>query len=98
MKPESSILQLELNTEMVHYDLGTAHVQLKEYQAAVSEFSKVLSINPKSTAAYNMLGNIYLNNLNKPDVALQYFGNSLRVNPEQPRASELRELIRKSGS
>lgn len=46
--PESNQLQQELPLEIVHYDLGTAHFQLKEYNAAISEFAKALSINPES--------------------------------------------------
>ncbi|OGW44890.1 MAG: hypothetical protein A2132_02680 [Nitrospirae bacterium RBG_16_43_11] len=47
-EPESDQLQQRLPLEMIHYDLGTAHLQLKEYNAAISAFSIALSINPDS--------------------------------------------------
>ena len=50
--PEGIELQVWLNKEMAHYDLGIAYMQLKEYPSAIKEFSAVITINPSSPEAH----------------------------------------------
>ena len=59
VKSEDKRLLPDRNIEMIHYDLGIAHLQLREFQEAVAEFSKVLSINPNSRESQYGLARAY---------------------------------------
>jgi len=67
---------------------GTAHFQKREYDLAIQSYQKALQLEPKSAAAYNLLGMAYrfkYNELADPDLKkkeIEAFQKAIEVNPD----------------
>jgi len=65
--------RLMKDSAVVHYNLGVIHTQRQEYTDAVTEFSKVLDLNPTDPATHYNLGIIYSEYFNNRQKAIMHF-------------------------
>ncbi len=72
--------------EDASYYFKKAQIQYQHqmYIYAVENLERVLIINPKHTAALNLLATIYLNHYNNRVRALQFYNQSLAIDDNQP--------------
>ncbi len=61
-------------------DRGTAYSELKNYQAALNDLTKAISIEPKNGLAYTIRGVVYFRS-NRPQLAIKDFDTALTINP-----------------
>ena len=54
-------MEIDQGDSHAYYNLGVAKVHLGEYQAAVSDFTKAIDIDPQHEWAHNNRGVAYLN-------------------------------------
>ncbi len=74
---------------------GNQYLRQGRFQEAVTEFEKMLSIDPRSaTVCYN-LGAIYAHRLNDPGRAETYFRMCLEIDPGGPAAAAAREELKR---
>ena len=87
---------ISLNSDhaYAHYGLGEileAHMGLPE--EGFSEFEKAVSIAPTDPNLRRLVGEAYARN-GRPREAVRHLQESLRLEPDSPRAQEVRETIR----
>ena len=68
-----------------HIALGGVYYQAGEYDEAIAEFKKAISINPNNESAYNGLGGVY-HQAGEYDEAIAEFKKAISVNPNSLRA------------
>ena len=61
-------------------DSGNANINSKNYDQALADFSRAISIDPKSAAAYVGRGRVY-NLQNQPDLALGELNKAIEIDP-----------------
>lgn len=65
--------RLVKDNSVLHYNLGVFHIQKQEYNEAISEFEKVLDLNPADSATHYNLAIIYAEYLaNRPKAILHF--------------------------
>jgi tetratricopeptide (TPR) repeat protein len=74
-----------------HYESGMAHYNLKEYKAAIDEFSAAYRIKPDPALLYNLAQAYRL--ADDPDQALHFYRTYLRSVPEASNRTEVQERI-----
>jgi tetratricopeptide (TPR) repeat protein len=77
-----------------HFQRGRDLVNSQEFKAAAEEFEKALETNPRSAAAHYELGCLCDGKLGDYAAAVYHYERLLRLDPESPRASLVRERIR----
>jgi type IV pilus assembly protein PilF len=70
-----------------HYQLGLSLMNDNNIQPAFVEFQKALELNPNDKEALNVIGVIYLLNLEDYPKAIEYFQRALRTDPKYAEAS-----------
>ena len=65
-----------------NYELGRLYAKHGEYDAAIAEFQKTLTVDPTYADAYRQLGEIYREHLMRADLASPYFQRYLELRPE----------------
>ena len=66
-------------------DRGVAKWRLKQFDAAIADFSKAVSLNPDYAPAYNNRGNVYMD-LNRTEEAYRDFDKAIALSPRfRPR-------------
>jgi tetratricopeptide (TPR) repeat protein len=79
--------------ETNHMEMGKFYFLNNKYDEAVSEFKKVLEINPLNAEAYYNIGLIHESS-NKPDEAKEMYFKALSINQDYKIAREkLNKLI-----
>jgi tetratricopeptide (TPR) repeat protein len=73
------VIELDQNYADAYNNRGAAYVSLKDYAAAVSDFTRSIELAP-SANAYNNRGNIYLSQ-QKYEEAIADFGDGLKLKP-----------------
>jgi tetratricopeptide (TPR) repeat protein len=83
--------------ERAHFLLGTAYFGRQNYDKAISEYQKSISINPNFSGAYNLMGYSY-RSLEKYDDAEQAFRKYIELIPNDPNPYDsYAELLMKTG-
>ncbi len=67
-------------TNKLYLDRANAYSAQKKYDLAVSDFSKVIELDPKNADAYNARGNAYLQS-DKTDLAIQDINKAIGIDP-----------------
>ncbi len=70
-----------------HYQMGLSLLNNNNIQPAFVEFQKALEFNPDDKEVLNIIGVIYLLNLEDYPKAIEYFQRALRVDPQYAEAS-----------
>ncbi len=79
----------------IYYYLGNTFYRSTQYTEAVNALYQSIHYQPNNPLAHKMLGVIYANFLNNPSKALFHLKETLRLNPRQPMAEDIDEVIRK---
>jgi tetratricopeptide (TPR) repeat protein len=88
-------LEIDPTSADAQFNLGTALFNLEQYADAREPLQMAVSLNPAESApALSLLGEAQLK-LGDIREALRAFRKSLETTPDQPKAAELREKIRK---
>ena len=80
--------RLSKDNAVLHYNLGVFHTQRQSYDDAISEFEKVLEINPNDTATHYNLGVVYSEYLNDKPKAITHFRRYLMGAPPSDKDIE----------
>jgi tetratricopeptide (TPR) repeat protein len=76
----------------MHFTLGDAHFELKQWPEAVQAFTKAAELNPKdSSAAYNVAVSYY--NSRYYSEALKWYREALQRNPNSTNKEEILRMI-----
>jgi tetratricopeptide (TPR) repeat protein len=67
-----------------YYDSGIKYLERKEYDLAISEFSKALEVYPESSETYNNRGFAYAKKT-WYDLAISDFTKALKIDPNDPQ-------------
>jgi adenylate cyclase len=77
---EKKAIALDDSDSHAHAWLARTYTRLKEYDKAISEAEKAVSLDPSSAYAYNALG-VVLEAAGRPEEAIPFFKKSLRLSP-----------------
>ena len=69
------------NSIILHNMLGASNAGLKQFDAAVDNFKKVLKIDPNDAIAYNNMGSA-LQDMGNAEAAIDCYKNALKINPD----------------
>jgi len=92
---KSEVLRDRLFKEnaVLHYNLGVFYLQRQEYNTAITEFEKVLELNPNDAATHYNLGLIYADYLNNKAKAILHFKRYLAIEPNDKDAERAKKYI-----
>jgi tetratricopeptide (TPR) repeat protein len=76
--------------------LGEIYLSQKNFKLADSYFKRAVELNPRSSKVFKNLGVVNFYHLNRPGQGLAYFTRSLNLDPGQPEADKIRELLAQS--
>ena len=76
--------------------LGEIYLWQKNFKLADSYFKRAVELNPRSSKVFKNLGVVNFYHLNRPKQGLAYFTRSLNLDPGQPEADKIRELLAQS--
>ncbi len=88
--------KLEPGIPEVHGKLGEIYLGKKQFELAEGYFKKAVELNPKYPSVLRNLGILNYFHLHRPQQGIAYFSRSLTLDPNQPEAREIRELIARS--
>lgn len=73
--------------------IGEIYLLQKKFELADPYFRRAVELNPRSAQVFKNLGVLNFYHLNKPKQGLAFFSRSLTLDPGQPEASKIRELL-----
>ncbi len=73
--------------------LGEIYLSQNKFKLADSYFKQAVELEPRMSAAFKNLGVLNFYHLNNTQQGLAYFSRSLTLNPNQPEADKIRELL-----
>jgi len=76
--------------------LGEISLSQKNFKLADFYFKRAVELNPRSSKVFKNLGVVNFYHLNRPGQGLAYFTRSLNLDPGQPEADKIRELLAQS--
>ena len=76
--------------------LGEIYLSQKNFKLADSYFKRAVELNPRSSKVFKNLGVVNFYHLNRPKQGLAYFTRSLNLDPGQPEADKIHELLAQS--
>jgi tetratricopeptide (TPR) repeat protein len=85
-------IKTEINAETDHLEMGKFYFLNNNIDEAISEFKKVLEINPTNAEAYYNLGLINESE-NKIDEAKEFYARAISINPDYKIAKEKLEKL-----
>lgn len=74
-------VDLSPNVDLVQLDLGLCYLTIHQYKLFEQRMSWVVARKPRIPLPYYYLGQYYLNKLDRPEKASEYFQQALRLNP-----------------
>jgi len=83
------------NLTMARLHLGRLYESQGRQGEAYREYQRAVKYNPNNAQAYRALGIINLNTFGNPRKARKYLIKSLNLNPNQPDAEGLRQILRR---
>ena len=78
---------------VLHYNLGVFYLQKQEYNDAVTEFQKVLELNPDDAPTHYNLGIIFAEYLSNRSRAIFHFKRYLSLDPKDKDADRAKKYI-----
>ena len=75
--------------------LGEIYLSQKKFELADSYFRRAVELNPQYSLVFKNLGIVNFYHLKKPKRGLAYFSRSLTLDPDQPEADKIRQLLAK---
>ncbi|MDD5686269.1 MAG: tetratricopeptide repeat protein [Elusimicrobia bacterium] len=87
MKDKDSSLEIDSKNEIDLIEMGKFYFLSEKYDEAISEFEKVIKINPKSADAYFNMG-IVKEAKNDIDGAKKMFEKTLEIKPDHKTAKK----------
>ncbi len=87
------VLKLDPIHKEASFNLARAYALSGQVNRAVHQYKKVIASEPNFLEAYHNLGILYLDVLERPDEAKQYFQKALVLTKEPQAASRLKEII-----
>ncbi len=92
-------LRLEPHVAAHHIALGNTLQELNRISEAIAAYNRALQISPAHRDAYVSMGRLYVNRLNRPDLALPFITGAIALNPADEEAYQaLGECISLEGS
>ena len=73
--------------------LGEIYLSQKKFQLADTYFKRAVELNPHYSLVFKNLGVVNYYHLNNPKQGLAYFSRSLTLDPNQPEAEKIRQLL-----
>jgi tetratricopeptide (TPR) repeat protein len=73
--------------------LGEIYLSQKKFQLADTYFKRAAELNPHYSLVFKNLGVVNYYHLNNPKQGLAYFSRSLTLDPNQPEAEKIRQLL-----
>jgi Flp pilus assembly protein TadD len=89
----SDAIELRPQAAQVYNNIGVAYKNSGIIEKAEESYLKAIEYDPDYAAPYKNLGIIYLNFLKKPTKAVEALRKSLEIDPSQPDAPIMRNLI-----
>lgn len=89
----SKAVKLNDNLHPAKVAMGNIFMVKGNFAKAEELYKQVLKIDPDNYIAMNNIGLIYLQHKKIPSYAVQYFRKSLKINPDQPGAKSIAEII-----
>ncbi len=83
-----SVIELDPDCVLAHYNLGVIFQNQKDYPAAISSYRQAVKINPNHIDSLNNLGYAYYRNA-QIDLALECFQQVLQLDPNHGETYEL---------
>ncbi|MDD5431548.1 MAG: tetratricopeptide repeat protein [Candidatus Omnitrophica bacterium] len=83
----------DLEMAQLYEKLGTAYVQAKLYEDAITAYTKSLKINRKNAQVHYDLGLLYKHSLNNNSKAIYHFKQYLWIKPDAPNRKDIEYLI-----
>ncbi len=74
--------------------LGDLYMQRQDWKQADVHFRRAVELNPRYASAFRSLGILYYFHLKDPKTGAVFLQRSLHLNPNQPDAEKIRQLIR----
>ncbi len=89
----SSNKRLKEQEALTHYNLGVGYTRDKNYEMAIEEYEKAISLSPKDPDSYYNLAILYEDWRKNPKRAVQYYKKYLELKPTAADIDEVREWI-----
>ena len=86
--------KLRSETATMHYNLAVILTEQQNYPAALREYEKVLETRPNDADAHYNLAIIYDDILKNNEKALEHYRQYMKITPEAPEASRVRQWIK----
>ncbi|MEW6584028.1 MAG: tetratricopeptide repeat protein [Nitrospirota bacterium] len=86
-------LELDPRNVDVRVDMGTCYRNMGQPQKAVEEYKKAISIDPNHVNAHRNLGVVFAFDLREKKLAVKEFEEYLRLAPNAPDATQVRQII-----
>lgn len=85
--------RLEPETPETFARLGEIYLSQKKFKLADSYLKRAVELDPRFATGFKNLGVLNYYHLNNPKQALVYFSRSLTLDPNQPGADKIRQLL-----
>lgn len=72
-------LEIDPNSVSIHYNIGTAHHRLENYQLSIESYNKAIQLDPQNAHAYNNRGVTY-KKLKEYEKAIEDYTNAIELN------------------
>jgi tetratricopeptide (TPR) repeat protein len=77
----------------VQAKLGEIYLDKKQFELALGYFKKAVELNPKYPSVLRNLGILNYFHLGRPQEGIAYFSRSLTLDPDQPEAEKIRQIV-----
>lgn len=85
--------KLSRQEALLHYNLGVSYAREKNYEMAIDEYERVISLNPNDADAHYNLAIIYDEYRKNPKRAIQHYRKYLELRPQADDIDEVKDWI-----
>lgn len=85
--------EMQKQEALMHYNLGVAYTKEKNYDMAIEEYERVLSLNPQDADTHYNLAILYDEVRRNPKRAIQHYQKYLELKPEAEDIDEVKDWI-----
>ncbi len=93
LKNYQQAITLDPSYVFPYINIATIHMQQGQYDEAIATYSKILSLRPNIAGVHKNLGMLYTQYRPDKQKALKHFKESLRLEPNQPQADSIRQVV-----